>query len=169
MTNNQNEPREFDIVLGGEKPPPLQGAVLGGIEGVKQRLSSSAIKARVAALNEALNYGDAGLDLVINALQDVNRQVRRSAYLLLRGKVEAKVKQALEKYKTWNLSEPIRDTTYPHQVRIIVLVPESVEVEEDPDNTSVEEVKASLRRALQQASSGQRLPLSQMWVGIDTE
>lgn len=40
MTNNQNEPREFDIVLGGEKPPPSQGAVLGGIEGVKQRLTS---------------------------------------------------------------------------------------------------------------------------------
>lgn len=79
--------------------------MLGGVEGVKQRLASSAVEARVAALNEALNYGDAGLDLVINALQDVNRQVRRSAYLLLRGKVEAKVKQAIKEYKTWNLSE----------------------------------------------------------------
>ncbi len=63
------------------------------------------------------------------------------------------------------LDEPIRETTYPHQVRIIVLVPEATEVE-DPDDTPVEEVKASLRRALQQASSGQRLPLSQMWEGI---
>lgn len=67
------------------------------------------------------------------------------------------------------LDKPILEITYPHQVRIIVLVPESVEVEEDPDDTPVEEVKASLRRALQQASSGQRLPLSQMWVGIETE
>jgi addiction module HigA family antidote len=35
--------------------------------------------------------------------------------------------------------------------------------EEDKD------VKASLRRALEQAVAGQRLPLSQMWDGIDNE
>lgn len=40
MTNNQNEPREFDVVLGGEKSLPLQGAVFGGVEGVKRRLAS---------------------------------------------------------------------------------------------------------------------------------
>lgn len=67
------------------------------------------------------------------------------------------------------LDEPIRETTYPHQVRIIVLVPESAEAEEDPNDTPLEKVKASLRRALQEASFGQRLPLSQMWVGIDAE
>lgn len=39
MTNNQNEPREFDTVLGGEKPPPLQGALLCRVEEVKQRKS----------------------------------------------------------------------------------------------------------------------------------
>ncbi len=32
-----------------------------------------------------------------------------------------------------------------------------------------EDVKASLRRSLEQATSGQRLPLSQMWDGIDNE
>jgi plasmid maintenance system antidote protein VapI len=31
------------------------------------------------------------------------------------------------------------------------------------------DIKASLRRALEQATSGQRLPLSQMWDGIDNE
>jgi hypothetical protein len=66
------------------------------------------------------------------------------------------------------LDEPIRETTYPHQVRIIVLVPEPTEAE-DPDDTPTEEVKASFRRALQQANEGQRLPLSQMWEGIDAE
>ncbi|GJD23977.1 hypothetical protein RIVM261_089330 [Rivularia sp. IAM M-261] len=105
MTNNQNQPREFDAVLGGETPPPTGGAVLGGVKGVKQRLASNVAEARVAALSEALNYGDAGLDLVINALQDVDRQVQRSAYLLLRDKAEAKVKQAIKEYKTWNFSE----------------------------------------------------------------
>ncbi|MCC5630126.1 hypothetical protein [Nostoc sphaeroides] len=66
------------------------------------------------------------------------------------------------------LDEPIQGTTYPHQVRVIVLVPEQLE-EVDPDDTTVEEIKASLRRALQQAKAGQRLPLSEMWEGIDAE
>jgi hypothetical protein len=68
------------------------------------------------------------------------------------------------------LDEPIQGNTYLHQVRIIVLVPEQAEAEEvDPDHTPVEEIKASLRRALQQAKAGQRLPLSEMWEGIDAE
>ena len=55
-------------------------------------------------------------------------------------------------------------------VRIIVLLPEPIdESEEDPDDTPVEEVKASLRRALQESKTGQRIPLSQMWEGIDVE
>ncbi|MEG3919125.1 type II toxin-antitoxin system RelN family antitoxin [Microcoleus sp. POL10_C6] len=58
----------------------------------------------------------------------------------------------------------------PGPVRIIVLLPEPKdEAEEDPDDTPVEEVKASLRRALQEAKTGQRIPLSQMWEGIDVE
>ncbi|MCG6134400.1 MAG: hypothetical protein MET45_07020 [Nostoc sp. LLA-1] len=68
------------------------------------------------------------------------------------------------------LDEPIQGTTYPHQVRVIVLVPEQVEVEEiDPDDTPLEEIKASLKRALQQAKAGQNRPISEMWEGIDAE
>jgi hypothetical protein len=41
------------------------------------------------------------------------------------------------------------------RVRVIVLFPESSEgAENDPDDTPVESVKASLRRALQQAKAG---------------
>lgn len=55
-------------------------------------------------------------------------------------------------------------------VRVIILYPEQTEeAEQDPDDTSVEDIKASLRRALQQATSGQRIPLSQMWEGIDAD
>ncbi|HEY9800512.1 MAG TPA: hypothetical protein V6D25_09150 [Leptolyngbyaceae cyanobacterium] len=68
------------------------------------------------------------------------------------------------------LDQPIQGTTYPHQVRVIVLVPEQDETEEiDPDDTPIEEIKASLRRALQQAKMGQTLPISQLWDGIDAE
>ncbi len=67
------------------------------------------------------------------------------------------------------LDEPIRGTAYPHQVRVIVLVPEQGEAAEVNDDTPTEEIKASLKRALSQAKRGERLPLSQMWEGIDAE
>jgi hypothetical protein len=35
MTENQNQPREYDAVLGGESQVPLDAAVLDGIPGVK--------------------------------------------------------------------------------------------------------------------------------------
>ncbi|WP_199247857.1 hypothetical protein [[Phormidium] sp. ETS-05] len=58
----------------------------------------------------------------------------------------------------------------PSRVRVIVLFPEVMEGEEiDPDDTPVEEIKASLRRALQEAKAGKRIPLSQMWEGLDVE
>lgn len=105
MSTNQNQPTEFDAVLGGETPPPLQGAVLGGIEGVKRRLASSIAKFRINAVNEALQYGKEGLNLVIAALQDESSQVRLSAYLLLRERTELQIKQAIKAFKSWKLPE----------------------------------------------------------------
>ncbi|MDZ8051591.1 MAG: hypothetical protein RMX68_006340 [Aulosira sp. ZfuVER01] len=67
------------------------------------------------------------------------------------------------------LDEPIQGTTYPHQVRVIVLVPEPAESEEFDDDTPVEEIKASLRRALHQAKIGQTRPISELWDRIDAE
>ncbi|AFY44441.1 hypothetical protein [Nostoc sp. PCC 7107] len=68
------------------------------------------------------------------------------------------------------LDQPIREITYPYQVRVIVLVPEPTAAEEiDPDDTPVEEIKASLRRALQQAKTGQTRPISELWDRIDAE
>lgn len=54
-------------------------------------------------------------------------------------------------------------------VRVIVLYSQDFATEDahDPDDTPLEEVKASLRRALEEARAGQRIPLSQMWDGID--
>jgi hypothetical protein len=68
------------------------------------------------------------------------------------------------------LDEPIQGNTYSHQVRVIVLVPEEAESEEiDPDDTPIEEIKASLRRALHQAKTGQTRPISELWDRIDAE
>jgi hypothetical protein len=52
------------------------------------------------------------------------------------------------------------------RVRVIILCPEDL-TEVDQDDTPIEEVKASLRRSLQEAKSGKRIPISQMWEKIE--
>ena len=64
ISKTYQQPKSQDAVLGGQSPPPLGGVVLGGIAGVKRRLASSAIAPRIAALREALNYGENGLERV---------------------------------------------------------------------------------------------------------
>lgn len=101
MMNNPNQPKEFDAVLGGKAPPPINGVVLGGLEGVKHRLKSSNIEVQIAALSEALNYGDAGIHLVIEALQGNSERLQRSAARLLREKGGLKGKLFLLDYDPW--------------------------------------------------------------------
>ena len=98
MSDHQNEPRKYDAVLGGQNSIPVNAAVLGGIPGVKSRLASAAVEARIAALSEALKYGEAGLDLIIGALQDELMQVKFAAYSLLKDRNEEKIKQHLRNY-----------------------------------------------------------------------
>jgi hypothetical protein len=58
----------------------------------------------------------------------------------------------------------------PHsRVKVILFIPVENDNDIDPDDTPVEEIKASLKRALQEAKAGKRIPLSQMWEGIDAE
>ena len=64
------------------------------------------------------------------------------------------------------LDEPLAIKTA-SRVKVILMVVE--ENFDDPDDTPVEEIKASLRRALQEAKEGKRIPLEQMWEGIDAE
>ncbi len=89
------QPREFDVVLGGKNPAPVTGAVLGGIEGVKRRLLSEIVDVRIKALSDGLNYGEAGLNLVIEALEDDSLQVKGFASRLLKERGGEKGKQAL--------------------------------------------------------------------------
>jgi hypothetical protein len=54
------------------------------------------------------------------------------------------------------------------RVRVIVLFSEPVQdLEDDPDDTPIEEVKASLKRAFQQAKAGKSRPISELWDRID--
>ena len=65
-----------------------------------------------------------------------------------------------------SLDEPVLVSAN-SRVRVIILCPEESSETTDTDDTPIEEVKASLRRALHEAKSGQRIPLSQMWETID--
>ena len=93
-----SQPREYDAVLGSNNTAAPTDAVLGGIEGVKRRLANGDMESRIIALSQALNYGEAGLDVVIQALQDRSKQIQWSAYGLLAPKTESKVKQALQSF-----------------------------------------------------------------------
>ncbi len=93
--NNPQQPREYDAVLGGNSPSLEGAAVLGGIEGVKLRLKNPHSSVRIAALEQALNYGEQGLDLVIAGLNDESVEVQEAAYLLLKPRTEVKVKLVL--------------------------------------------------------------------------
>ncbi len=99
MPSEQNQPREYDAVKGGQNLIPVDAAVLGGITGVKSRLASPAIEVRIAALSQALKYGEAGLDLIIlQGLEDKSLQVKIAAYNLLKCQTKFKVKQKLNDF-----------------------------------------------------------------------
>ena len=96
--NNPQQPREYDAVLGGNSPSLEGAAVLGGIEGVKLRLQNPDAKVRIAALEQALNYGEQGLDLVIAGLKDESVELQLQAYSLLNNRTELKAKQAASNF-----------------------------------------------------------------------
>ncbi|MBE9058244.1 SUMF1/EgtB/PvdO family nonheme iron enzyme [Sphaerospermopsis sp. LEGE 08334] len=95
--NNPQQPGKYDAVLGGNTPSLEGAAVLGGIEGVKLRLQNPDLKVRIAALEQALNYGEQGLDLVIAGLNDEYWEVQIAAYLILNKRTETRIKQILQK------------------------------------------------------------------------
>jgi len=94
--NHPQQPREYDAVLGGNSPSLEGAAVLGGIEGVKLRLQNPDAKVRIAALEQALNYGEQGLDLVIAGLKDESWDIQNAAYLILNSRTEPRIKQILQ-------------------------------------------------------------------------
>jgi formylglycine-generating enzyme required for sulfatase activity len=102
--NNPQQPREYDAVLGGNSPSLEGAAVLGGIEGVKLRLQNPDSKVRIAALEQALNYGEHGLDLVIAGLKDESWDIQNAAYLILNSRTEPRIKQILIEFKSEGLT-----------------------------------------------------------------
>lgn len=122
MNHNSNQPKAYDVVLGGQSLTPMNSAVLGGLPGVKRRLDSSRnsphIEQRINALKEALNYGEKGLSLVIEALNDKSWRVQRTAYSLLENNQESIAIEALQEYNPYQFFQYLyrystgKSTTY---------------------------------------------------------
>jgi COMPASS component SWD3 len=123
MNSNSNQPKAYDAVLGNQSSTPMNGAVLGGLPGVKRRLeihpnSPYLIEQRLNALKEALNYGLDGLSVVIEALNDQSWQMQRMAYSLLQNNPEAIVIKALQEYNPYQFFQYLykystgKSTTY---------------------------------------------------------
>ncbi|MFM6674167.1 MAG: hypothetical protein ACKPJO_29240, partial [Dolichospermum sp.] len=90
--------------------------VLGGIEGVKLLLQNPDSRLRIAALEQALNYGEQGLNLVlIEGLNDESIEVQNIASLVLDGinrlklwlkqKKEEEQRQWVEEQRQWQWGE----------------------------------------------------------------
>lgn len=77
-----------------------QSVILGGLEGVKKRLTSPAPEQRIATLEEALTYGNRGITLVIRALRDPCPEVRQTAYSLLQQRSEPIAQRAVTRHYT---------------------------------------------------------------------
>ena len=91
-------PQNFDAVLGNQTQIVNGSVILGGIEGVKNRLNSENINIIILALKDAINYGDAGLDLVIQYLEDPESQIVDAAYELLKDRSEPFVRDLVDRY-----------------------------------------------------------------------
>jgi hypothetical protein len=109
MTHSNSEPHSSDAVLGGQNPAPTQGAILGGIEGIQQKLSNPDLTIRLEALDQAWGYGKAGRACLEQALSDRSKTVRRRARWLLRQPQDDKT--SLPALPQWNLTE--RLASYP--------------------------------------------------------
>jgi hypothetical protein len=78
--------------------PQSSELVFLGLEGVKKRLANDALEQKITALAEAFNYGEAGLELVIEVLKEPSSPIQSVAYLLLKERAEQQVKEALQQY-----------------------------------------------------------------------
>ncbi len=124
MSPKRDRPRAYDVVMGGQASTPTYGVVLGGLTGVKQRLQSyqgespQRIAQRIKAIEDAINYGTEGLELVIAALNDSCWRVQRTAYSLLQNSLEPSVRKALQEYNPYKdfqclyRHSTVRSTTY---------------------------------------------------------
>ncbi|MEH2026736.1 WD40 repeat domain-containing protein [Nostoc sp.] len=108
----------------------VNDSVLGGIERVKQLLAHGKVEQKIDALLDAFEYGEAGLNLIIQALQNSEVDVQESAYWLLQESTEPRTKLALQLYNPYLFFEYLFTIErYTDEVRSIACVDISQELQ----------------------------------------
>jgi ARM-like repeat domain, GUN4-N terminal len=93
----RDRPNEFDAVLGNQGIAVQGSMILGGVAGIKQRLNSHSLQVKLAALEDAVNHGMAGLQVLLEYLNDRDLQVQDRVYELLESRSEPFVIEHLAK------------------------------------------------------------------------
>ncbi len=101
MSMSKLQPANTDAILGGQNRLTIDTAILGGIDGIKQRLISKDKEIQQSALREALKYDDRGLELLVEIWKNNSHDLKWQAFSLLRDREEEKVKLALTEYNPW--------------------------------------------------------------------
>lgn len=108
---NSQKPEDDSAVLGGQNSFDGSSLVLGGLQGVWNRLQSKLSNQKVDALLDALQYGQAGIEVVVQALCDRHREVRQSAFLLLSDTNEDVAKQVIWNHLPWEKMQCLQTLT----------------------------------------------------------
>lgn len=80
---SENQPKEYDAVLGGTNPAPIYGVVLGGLEGVKRRFVNGDRDQKIAAVLEGFKYGDRGFEWVNQILDTQSSEFESAVYSVI--------------------------------------------------------------------------------------
>lgn len=99
MSNSPRQPRPDDAVLGGKSQVPIDGAVLGGIDGLRQRLATDNLEVKKVALSQALNYGEKGVEVLFEVLEkEKDLDIKWLAYQVLEKQNNSSIQVRLNNY-----------------------------------------------------------------------
>lgn len=96
--SKERQPKQYDAVLGGNNSPPIDGFVLGGIEGIRYRLNSDLVTVRINAVRNALQYGQVGKDLLLEIIKIRSSDILWESFNLLWKLFDDNQRQQLIKY-----------------------------------------------------------------------
>ena len=128
MMNNSVLPRPGDVVLGSQSLP-LDAAVLGGFEKLKQKLTHTECEQeKLNLLCLALQYGQPGEHLLFEVLNDAAIELKFQAYDLLWQYGDLHTKQEMVRYFVSYTSEyelvgdrfSYLDRNFPNRNKIII-------------------------------------------------
>jgi hypothetical protein len=142
----ENKPHKSDLILGGKNPPPLDGAVLGGLVGIERRLASESTSERLQALNDSVRHGEKAIYLSLRALKDEDRSVQNLASKLLRDRFGMAGEEALSKNvpcmeshydpfdRKCRIYDPNTGITEPEDITYIIKIKDSDEFSDNKNN-----------------------------------